>query len=731
MRNLMVFVVGLFVGRAVMGQEHQHADPGKLGTVHFVNSCSADLQPVFARGMALLHSFEFGPAIETFKSVADKDASCGIALWGIGLAQWGNPFSIAQRPSAQVQAGRDTFARAKAAGAKTTRERDYIAAGAALFDNADTLDQRARMLRYRDAMGRLAASYADDPEASAFYALSLAAAADPADKTYADQLKAGAILEKLWQSQPEHPGLAHYIIHSYDVPALAPHALEAARRYAKIAPDAPHALHMPSHTFTRLGYWQDSIDTNILSAAAAQKAGATAEELHAMDYEVYAYLQTGQDAAARRVVDSVADIAGRSSPAAASSAAPPMAGRYAAAAISARYALERGTWTEAAHLKVQPSQYAYADAITWFARALGGARSGDRETARAAVGELQNAIDRLRQEKESYWVEQVSIQRLGASAWLALAEGRGADALAAMREAADREDRTEKSAISPGPLAPARELLGDMLLEMKQPTEALAEFRKTMTKEPNRFRGIAGAAKAAAQAGDAAVSRQYYQELLGICARADVPGRPELQSARTATGSSGRNVRGRSLHPETRHAFDPAVWSEREHVRAAPARLAVRAGGRPVGEHGSLAVPDLSVALQPDAGHEPLRRADVLRQLPGAFDATETIVQPHAAGGDGRERLRARAFVGLGPEAEPRVDALNGITIRLVGHDIREERQLIAPALHVFVTRRGVREFVDEMQACTARRRLEPNRDPRTAGGNRLAADVSVAEDDP
>jgi hypothetical protein len=526
-------VLSVFVVLQVPAQEsHQHG--GTLGTVRFRNSCAPSVQPDFARGMALLHSFEFGPAIEAFTAVATADPSCGIALWGTALAQWGNPFSTAINPPAQVQAARATLARAAAAGAKTERERDYIAALAPLYDGYETIDQRARMRAYRDAMARLSAKYRDDSEAAAFYALALASAADPADKSYADQLKAGAMLEKLWKQQPDHPGLAHYVIHSYDVPALAPKAVAAARRYAKIAPDAPHALHMPSHTFTRLGYWQDSIDTNILSAASAKKAGVIYEEQHATDYQVYAYLQSGQDAAALRLVGLVPGWLSPSNTKPRAGAAPPSAGAYAVAAIPARYALERGDWAGAARLEPHPSGFTFADALTWFARALGASRSGDVVTARAAVDELQKAVDRLAQQKDAYWTEQVTIQKLGASAWIALAEGKQADALAAMREAADREDRTEKAAVTPGPLAPARELLGEMLLQVKQPAAALVEFRKTMAKEPNRFRALAGAAAAAEQAGDAAAARKLRAQLVAVCPHGDAPGRPELEAARGA-----------------------------------------------------------------------------------------------------------------------------------------------------------------------------------------------------
>ncbi len=525
----------LAVAALALALTQHHDGPGTLGVVHFANSCREAVQPAFARGMALLHSFEFGPAIDAFKEAGDADPGCGIAYWGIGLAQWGNPFGVGARPAAQLHAGRASVQRAMTAGANTARERDYIAALNALYEPADGVDQRTRIVAYRDAMAGVASKYPDDPEASTFYALALAAAADPADKTYADQLKAGAMLEKLWAAQPEHPGIAHYLIHSYDVPALAPKAIEAARRYATIAPDAPHALHMPSHTFTRLGYWQDSIDTNILSAAAAHKAGASYEELHATDYEVYAYLQTGQDGAAKRLVDSVAAIAAGAGSGAAASAAPPAAGAYAAAAIPARYALERGAWAEAERLDVHRTAFPYTDAISWFARALGAARAGDFAVAKTGSDELQKLVDRLRAEKESYWAEQVSIQKLGADAWIALAEDRPEDALAAMREAADREDRTEKAAITPGPLAPARELLGEMLLQVKRPKDALAEFRQTMAKEPNRFRGIAGAARAAGAAGDRAAARTYYAQLLTICQKADTPGRADLQAARAAT----------------------------------------------------------------------------------------------------------------------------------------------------------------------------------------------------
>ena len=312
--------------------------------------------------------------------------------------------------------------------------------------------------------------------------MSLAASALPSDKTYANQLKAGAILEKIFIEEPDHPGITHYIIHSYDVPPLAPRAVSAARRYATIAPSAPHALHMPSHTFTRVGSWQESIDTNIASAAAARRDHAIAEELHATDYQMYAYLQTAQDTAARKILDSLPEISSHFDPNAVGSAAPGSAGIFALAAIPARYALERQAWAEAAKLQPTASAFPYTEAMTYFARALGASHVKDLETARSAVAALQQIRDRLTQTNEAYWAEQVEIERRGAAAWTALAEGRNTDALALMRSAAELEDGTEKNAVTPGPIAPARELLGEMLLQMHEPALALKEFQATLKK---------------------------------------------------------------------------------------------------------------------------------------------------------------------------------------------------------------------------------------------------------
>ncbi len=420
-------------------------------------------------------------------------------------------------------------------GAKTDRERAYLAAVGNLYRDFESTPQKARILAYRNAMRDVAAKYSEDHEATIFYALALAVAADPGDKTNADQLEAGRILEKLFVEEPTHPGLAHYIIHAYDVPALAGQALSAAQRYSAIAPDAPHALHMPSHTFTRLGYWQSSIDSNEAAAAAARRQGQTAEELHASDYETYAYLQTAQDEAAGRIARSVPEIASRFDPnALLIGAGPPAAGYFALAAIPARYALERRHWQEAEQLALRQTPFPFTDAITWFARGLGAARLGHTAAANEASAALKLIQDRLSSAKEMYWARQVEIQAVAVAAWSALATGAKEEALRQMESAAQMEDKTEKSAVTPGPLSPARELLGEMFLELNDPARALEQFEATLEKEPRRFRSIYGAAHAAQIIGSPDTSKKYFRELLEVCAKADKSARPELKEARDA-----------------------------------------------------------------------------------------------------------------------------------------------------------------------------------------------------
>jgi hypothetical protein len=517
---------------AAAQDQHEHGTPAtRLGRVHFSTSCSPAVQNEFDRGVALLHSFWFSAGIDAFKKVLAADPACAMAEWGIAMSWWSNPFGGFR--SAQALAnGAQAVQRAKSIGPKTDRERAYIEAVGTLYDNAGSVDQRTRTVNYEKAMERLSAAYPDDTEARIFYALALGQTALPTDKTYANQLKAAAILEKEFASQPQHPGLAHYIIHSFDVPPLAPRALEAARAYAKIAPDAPHALHMPSHTFTRVGYWQESIEANRASAAAARRDNAPAEELHALDYQMYAYLQTAQDAAARRSLEAIGPIGANIQMDAPGAAAPPTAGYYAMAAIPARYTLERAAWRDAAALTATRSPFPWADAVTHFARGLGAARSGDAAGANQEADALAELRATLEKAKDVYWTEQVNIQERVVRAWAAMAEGRGDPAVAALREAADREDATEKSAVTPGPIKPARELLAEMLLEMKRPADALKEFEAVMTKEPNRFRATYGAAQAALAAGDRAKAARYFTSVVKLCDRADNPGRPELQESR-------------------------------------------------------------------------------------------------------------------------------------------------------------------------------------------------------
>jgi tetratricopeptide (TPR) repeat protein len=516
-----------FAAPVVAQHQHPAGEPEKLGKVNFPVSCDAAVQPQFNRGVAMLHSFWYEKASEAFAAVAEKVPACGMAYWGIAMTHY-HPIWAAPGP-ADLKQGSAAVEKAKSAGSKTQRERDYIGAIEIFYKDSDKLDHRTRALAYERGMEQIQARYPDDREAAIFYALALLATAPPADKTYANQRKGGAILEKIFAEQPEHPGVAHYIIHVYDYPPLATQALDAARRYAKIAPDSPHALHMPSHIFTRLGLWQESIESNLVSAAAAQKYNTPGNELHAKDYLVYAYLQGAQDHAAKTALER------------------PPAGRqddpqyhnwlYATGASPARYAVERHRWSEAAALTVPPNtfpggRYARTEANIHFARALGASHAGDTDTARTEVQQLVSLRDTLTQANEKYWAGQVEIQRETAAAWLALAEGKHEEALRQMRSAADHEDATDKDNVTPGVILPARELLGEMLLELKQPAQAVVEFEATLRTAPNRFNALSGAARAAKLSGEREKAKSYYARLLAICDHADGD-RPELRDARS------------------------------------------------------------------------------------------------------------------------------------------------------------------------------------------------------
>lgn len=529
-RIIAILLVVLTSSALPMGQNNGRGE--KLGAVHFATSCNEAAQSDIDRAVALLHSFQFSRAIDNFNAALGRDATCTIAYWGIALSDWGNPFAPGQIDKSLLQLGHDNVDRGEKLGAKTDRERAYLAAVGNLYGDFEGIPQRARWLAYRKSMASVAHRYPQDHEAQIFYALALAVGADPADKSYTDQLTAGAILEKRFAEEPTHPGLAHYIIHAYDVPALAGRALIAARRYARIAPDAPHALHMPSHTFTRLGDWQASIDSNVAAAAAARRQGQTAEELHASDYETYAYLQTGQDAAAGRIVRSLPEIASRFDPKAVLlGAGPPAAGYFALAAIPARYALERRDWQQAEELELRETPFPFTDAITWFARGIGAARLGHTAAADEASTALKRIQERLTRANEPYWARQVEIQALAVTAWSSLAKVANEEALRKMESAAEMEDKTEKSVITPGPLSPARELLGEMLLQMNEPAKALEQFEATLKKEPRRFNSLYGAAHAAQLSGNRDTSERFYRGLLSVCPHSDKPARSELREA--------------------------------------------------------------------------------------------------------------------------------------------------------------------------------------------------------
>jgi Tfp pilus assembly protein PilF len=499
----------------------QDASDERFGRVHFSTSCNEVAQRRFDRAMRYQHSFWYSQSKELFEDVLAADPACAIAHWGIALSLLYNPH--VQTPTENLKPGLAALEKGQVLGAKTQRERDYIDALLAMYKDHDRIPFGQRVQAYLRAMEALAQRYPGDDEAQIGYAITLNVAASPNDKTYANQLKGAAILEPIFKRQLRHPGIAHYLIHLYDYPAIAEKGLDAAKRYAEIAPAAPHAQHMPSHIFTRVGYWKGSISGNIASARAAKASKEYTDQLHAMDYLVYARLQLAQDKEARAVVEEMIGVKGHSPSV--------RGGWYAVAASQARYMIERNDWKGAAGLQVQPTHFAYVDAITHFARALGAARSGNLEAATADAAKLTELRDKLRQANDSYWSEQVDIQWQVATAWMLHARGQHAEALGTMSAAADAEDKTEKSIVTPGPLAPARELYGAMLVARGMPNEALAAFEATLVKEPNRFNAFAGAAKAAEMLGDKAKAKSYYQKLMALAADSKAD-RPELSSAR-------------------------------------------------------------------------------------------------------------------------------------------------------------------------------------------------------
>jgi tetratricopeptide (TPR) repeat protein len=497
-------------------QPHQHErhehDAGELGAVHFPISCDAALQGDFDRAVALLHSFGYEQARDAFQQVAARDPECGMAWWGVAATYY-HPLWAAPSPE-ELAAGSEAATKAKTLGAATDRERGYIDAIGAFYRDAATVDHATRAKRYGSALEELSRRLPEESEARIFHALTLLGTASPSDTKLSQQRRAGELLNRELERQPNHPGIVHYIIHSFDYPGLADLALPAARAYADIAPASPHAQHMPSHIFTRLGLWQESIRSNLDSEASAnaivQKkhpGAASMDALHALDYLEYAYLQTGQLEQAREVVERAARATrfddGN------------FVGGYSLAAIPARYALERRDWKAAARLEPPAvalpwERFPYAQAITHFARALGAARSGDLATAKTALGalgEIQKKLAAAPPPGPYDWAGQVEATRLAAAGWLAQAEKRSDQAVELLRQGAELQERVGKHPVTPGELLPARELLADLLAELGRPAEALAEYEAALVVQPNRRASLEGAAAAAEKTGDSAKAR--------------------------------------------------------------------------------------------------------------------------------------------------------------------------------------------------------------------------------
>jgi hypothetical protein len=502
-----------------------HDNEDVLGTVNFPVSCTPEAQTRFNKAAALLYSFHWSRVEAALNDVLGADPDCVMVYWAKAVASFDNP--LGSRPSPRLEKqGWAAVEKARQMTQRTQRERDYIAAVEAFFKDHDKVAYEARAEAYERAMERLHARYPHDFEAAVLYAFWLQVTADRNDQTYAKQLRSAAILEKVFAAQPHHPGAAHFLIHAYDFPAIASRGLDAAKRYAAIAPASPHALHMPSHIFSRAGYWRDSIESNTRARAASK---LDRDVYHALDYMAYAELQLGRDAEARKILEHIA-----------SARKPGEQVRqvaYASTAIPARFALERGDWAAAAALELHPvsgdfawTNFPEAEAVNAFARGIGAARSGKPEAARKELERLARLRETMITQKKDYWADQLDVQAAAISAWMARAEGRNDDALKGLRAAADHEDSTEKHIMMPGWVLPVREMLGELLLELNQPSLALAAFEQSQKTDPNRFRNLYGAARAAELAGDRGKARQYYARLLEQCGGAI--DRAELRQAK-------------------------------------------------------------------------------------------------------------------------------------------------------------------------------------------------------
>lgn len=526
-RLIVLLILAFSIGVAVAHEDDappQGKPPERLGQVHFPVTCNAAAQKEFNRAMALFHSFWFDPAKQSFAKVLELDAQCAMASWGIAFMSMGNPFAWPANPTA-MKAAATAADIAQRLGGKSARERDYIDAMALFFKDWESIDHRTRAVAWEKAMAQVAQRYSDDVEAQILHALLLAATALPTDKTFANQLKAAAILEPLFKQYPDHPGVPHYLIHSYDYAELAEKGLPAARAYAGVAPSVPHALHMPSHIFSRLGLWDELVEGNRSSYRAAisemkeKTLGVGAyDALHAMDYMVFGQLQQAQDKAAQGLADEVAAFNTVN--------VENFVAAYAFAAIPSRIALEHGDWQKAAALRLSPSNLAWnkfpqAEAILVYARGLGAARSGMPDAAGRDVKRLQELKEAMTAAKNNYWAGQTDFQIKTVNAWIAYHEKRRDEALRLMREAAEAEEASDKHPVTPGNVVPSRQLLAEMLMALGQPGPALTEYERSLKRDPNRFRAIYGAARAAEAAGKTDSARDYFAKLRQLAANHD------------------------------------------------------------------------------------------------------------------------------------------------------------------------------------------------------------------
>ena len=540
MRWLMIAVLGLAFSLcpAWCDEGHHHAlTEEEVGSVHFITSCSKTVEANFNRAVALLHSFQYEQTRQAFGQILDQDPQCAMADWGIAMSHYHGLWD-----NGDTAAGREALHKAQEVASKnprtTAREKAYIEALAEIY-REDGKDKYAHAQAFEQKMAALQAAYPEDSEAAIFHALTLAITAPKTDKTYANQRKCGEILEPIFAKQPHHPGVAHYIIHCYDNPVLAEQGLGAARMYAKIAPASAHANHMPSHIFTRVGSWDESIASNLKSAQLAADAESTSkngeardQRLHAMDYLEYAYLQSGRVKQAKAVLDemnSLPAVKGLT-----------LTNDYAAAAIPARFAMEQSKWQEASELQVRHDSVDWTQGITWMAIGVGSARSGKLERAAEAERTLASIRDAVTKENNVYWSNQVEVQRREVAGWISEGGGKPAEAIAMLRSAADFEESMDKNAVTPGAVIPAREMLAELLLKENHSQESLAEYEAVLKIAPNRFNALFGAASAADAAGNAAAASRYFRKLTETAVGDE---RPELLMARKKTVVTSQNVK--------------------------------------------------------------------------------------------------------------------------------------------------------------------------------------------